>query len=170
METPRSCNMRHSRGLLFNIARIINDRDDQTIYKDLNLICRDGIVRWNKFLLVANSPILRHVLDPGKTLFPKKYGFSCFEMSWKRLNLSFHRRRQFKHRIAAGCHSLDCQLNAEVSNSCCRYDPKKYIESKSVKTNSGPSIFVRYNRLCIKIAIWNQKKNNAKTFVRNNCC
>jgi hypothetical protein len=72
METPNSCNVRHSRGLLFNIARIINDREDQTIYKDLDLICRDGIVRWNKFLLAANSPILRHALDPGNKFIVKE--------------------------------------------------------------------------------------------------
>lgn len=73
METSNTCNLRHSRGLLFNIARIINDRDDQTIYKDLDLICRDGIVRWNKFLLASNSPILQQVLDHGKNFIVKSY-------------------------------------------------------------------------------------------------
>ena len=56
----------HSRGLLLNIGRIMTDQPDDSVFKDLDLVCRDGIVKWNKFLLASNSPILRQVLNNGK--------------------------------------------------------------------------------------------------------
>ena len=75
MDSSVPCHIGHSRGLLFNVGRIITD-PDESVFKDLDLVCRDGTVKWNKFLLAANSPVLRKVLNTGKTFWCiKESGF-----------------------------------------------------------------------------------------------
>ena len=55
---------KHSKGLLFNVGQIINDVK-QPLFKDIDLFCRDGVVRWNTFLLAANSNLLSCILQPS---------------------------------------------------------------------------------------------------------
>jgi hypothetical protein len=56
--------IRHSRGLLYNVGQLLTDTDPAA-FLDLELVCQDGTIRWNKLLLAANSSLLCEILQPG---------------------------------------------------------------------------------------------------------
>ena len=54
----------HPRGLIHSISKLLADPPtleavESSNLFDVALVCRDGVVPWNKFLLAANSPLLR---------------------------------------------------------------------------------------------------------------
>ena len=56
---------RHSKGLLFNVGQLVAGSDHSAAFLDLELVCSDGVIRWNKFLLAATSGLLYQALRSG---------------------------------------------------------------------------------------------------------
>jgi hypothetical protein len=59
--------IRHSKGLLYNVGQLLTEADPAA-FLDLELVCQDGTIRWNKLLLAANSSLLCEILQPGQDL------------------------------------------------------------------------------------------------------